>query len=231
MRYPTITLSNCRELAEKMVEGLAPSVDVVVDWVGEGSEVDLRPVAEVGRGVAREATEWTDPDRDRFEGKVSEGLYLTLSVLPTEVLDDRGFWRYLALRHFWDFIAWREESPFARRNHLKYLDGESSTESVLTRMYLRASAIRQEDRMFLAGGLPHSTDFWRSHILRVRTGSAPSLARAFVSKQLDGRLMTDPIRDVARCLNRVWTNVVLYMYDDSEASTLVDELWPSSTDD
>jgi hypothetical protein len=223
-------MTKCTQLASQLVEGQAPAVDSNVDWTGEGDEVDLAVLEDLANEITGRAREWTDRDRDRFEGKVCTQLFEAMSDLPIEVLDDRGFWRYLALRYFWDFIAWREEAPFAAGNHLKYVDAASPTESVLTRMYLRAHAVGGSDYGEIAGDIPKSTDFWRSHVLRVRTGSAPALTCAFASKQASDRLETEVLRDTARRLNRLWTNVVLHTYDDSEAAELIDGLWPDPDD-
>lgn len=231
MRYPTLSLSKCRTLTTQLVNGADVTIDAHVQWVGLGDEVDLGPIEEVARSINRRATEWTDKDRDRFEGLASVRLYEAFAEVPVDVLDDRGFWRYLALRFFWSFIVWREEQPFARGNYHKYVDATLGRECVLTRMYLRASAVRGDDAADLASGVPRAADFWRSHVVRVRTGSVPAIARAFSKKQCDSRLTTNPLREAARRLNRTWANVVLNVYDEREASSLIDAIWVQTADD
>lgn len=227
MRYPILTVTKCTELADQLAEGLQPAVDSNVDWLGEGDEWASTQVAAAADEIFSGAREWTDPDRDRYEGKMSPLLYAALDSVPPEVLDDRGFWRYLGLKFFWEFIAWREEGPFSKGNQVKYVNAISATESVLTRMYLRAQAVGGPDHADLAGAIPQSTDFWRSHVLRVRTGSAPPIARAFADHQLHSRLPTDSLRDVARSVNRLWTNIVLHTYDDDDARRIIETIWPA----
>ena len=84
----------------------------------------------------------------------------------------------------------------------------------------------ENDDVSLTAGLQHGSDFWRSHVLRVRTGTAPELTRALVEMQKDDdrRLATDPLRAYARRLNRVWTNVNLNLLDKDQASALIEEL-------
>ena len=134
------------------------------------------------------------------------------------------FWRYLSLDLFWVFIQWRETKAFARGNYLKYVDGRSSTECVLSRMYLRAAAVGGLEFAKYASALPRAADFWRSHVLRVRTGTAPSLVRAFVDTQRQQRLPTDLLRRFAKDLNRTWSNVVLTICHDDETQALVEEI-------
>ena len=165
----------------------------------------------------------TDAAREQCEAEAAPLLHHALCDVDVEVLDDPGFWRFLSLDLFWDFIRWREAKAFGRGNYLRYVDGRSSNECVLTRMYLRAAAVGGLPFAEYASVLPKATDFWRSHVVRVRTGTAPSLVRAFVDMQRQRRLPTDPLRQFAKALNRTWSNVVLSIYDD-EAQALVEEI-------
>ena len=230
MRYPTLALSTVVQLTTRLVGGQDPPIDPHVEWAGHGDEVNLALIAETAAEITRDAREWTDNDRDRFEGKAAVQLLAALADVPAPVMDDRGFWRFLSVRYFWEFIAWREEDPFLRGNHLRYVDAATNTESVLTRMYLRARAIGGGEHAELAEAVAQGTDFWRSHVLRVRTGSVPTVTRAFVKRQAEERLVTHSLRQAARRLNRTWANVVLHIYDDEEASRLLDTIWDQGTD-
>ena len=225
MRYPALSRTRCTEIAQRRVDGFQPSVEHEIDWLGAGDAVDLRDLEKLASDIAAEIVDWTDPDKDRFEGSACGWLFAALSHLPTEVLDDRGFWRYLAIQYFWDFIAWREAKPFSAGNHLKYVDASDPKETVLTRMYLRAQALGGAEAGILGGAIPRAGDFWRSHVIRVKTGTAPPFARAFAQRQSRDRLKTGPIREVAKRLTRLWTNVVPYVYDGPEATELMREVW------
>ena len=165
-------------------------------------------------------------ERERLEGEAAPLLHEALRAVDIEVLDDPGFWRYLSLDLFWDFIRWREEPAFAKglNYYLKYVDGERSTECVLTRMYLRAGAVGGIEFGHYTSAVPKATDFWRSHIVRVKTGTAPPVVRAFVDMQQRHRLSTGPLRGFAKVLNRTWSNVALTVYDDAAATDLIGEL-------
>ena len=227
MTYPSLSISACSEIARRRIDGFEAPVDARAEWLGTGPTIDLSTVESVASMVDERVTEWTDPDRDRLEGRASAWLYDALRSMPTEILDDRGFWRYLALKYFWSFITWREEKPFAKDAHLKYLDARSSTETVLTRMFLRAQSV-EDTSGDVTASITQATDFWRSHVIRVRTGTAAPLARAFARRQSEDRLRTDPLRATARKINRTWSNVVLDVYDDAEAAEVVDRAWTRS---
>lgn len=214
-----------------MLQGARPAIEPFVYYQGIGDDIDLTAIGEaqilVHQELAYEMSHYTyDKDRDRLEGKAAVILYNSLHNINAAVLDDSGFWRYLSLKHFWHFIAWREEGAFKRDNFLKYVDGENYSEGVLNRMFLRVCALGGSRYGHLAWMLPHATDFWRSHILRVRTGTAPPVTRALVRKYGEERLNTEELREFAKRLNRLWTNVLLNTYSDHEARDLIDELWP-----
>ena len=230
MRYPMITMSECRSLAKQMNNGISPEIQPFVNWLGVGDALDLDRIEEAAKKVGQVWNEYRvidGSDKDLLEGRVAPILYSVLQEVCVEVLDDPGFWRYLSLAHFWDFIAWREDKAFGKGNYLKYVDGEKSTECVLTRMYLRVQALGGNEYESMAAEVEKATDLWRSHIIRVRTGTAPPLTRAFVKWQRDNRLNTPDLREFAKRLNRTWTNVLLNIYDDEEAERLIAELWPS----
>lgn len=231
MRYPTLTRTKTGELAGQLARGQDVAVEPHAEWVGMGEEVELESISDTAAAMTVRAREWTDRDRDRFEGKAAAALSRALCDVPVHVLDDRGFWRFLSLAYFWEFITWREEEAFAKGNHLKYVDASTSTESVLPRMYLRAEAVGGRDHADLMAAIPDATDFWRSHVIRVRSGTAPAITRAFVRKQAESRLMTDSLRQAARRLNRTWANVVLTVYDDDEAAEVVSTVWEQGAND
>ncbi len=233
MRYPIITLSDCQRLATEMNKGTFPSLERYTQerYTHRLSTGDVMDQSEIKRAavlihdILEKNRAKYGRDRDRLEGRVAPILYSALHKVDLAVLDDPGFWCFLSLKYFWNFIAWREKKAFTEGNYLKYVCGERSTESVLTRMYLRVQALGGSEYGSMASEVPMATDFWRSHIIRVRTGTAPSLTRAFVERQRDDRLNTPELRQFARRLNRTWTNILLNIYDDEEARQLIEELW------
>lgn len=229
MRYPILSREACAELADQKLSGPRGSYDDLVQerssWIGDGVTINLAPIQEAAQAIRDALPDARQPSElDQVEGRAAPYLYSALADIPIEVLDDQGFWRYLSITYFWDFIEWRERKPFLNRNHMRYLDGESSTEAVLPRMYLRMAALDGSEYAELASTVERGVDLWRSHILRVRTGTAPALTRALVRYQKRNQLNRDAIRELAKRLNRMWTNTVLHIYDDSEAEALLVEL-------
>ena len=228
MRYPILTRSRTENLARQLVQGEhTPNWELERTWIGSGQEVNLDLLAATQIEM-REAYEVRDPKSatatpEVFEGRFAGDVHRALRDLPIEALDDPGFWRYLSLVDFWWFVAIREAKSIGRGNVMTYVDG--GTECVPLRMFLRAQAIRDDEDYSLAGALPKSTDFWRSHVLRVKTGTAPPLARSFARLQHEKAMVSDDLRPFARRMNRLWTNVVFHTWEDGDSDELLAELY------
>jgi hypothetical protein len=228
MRYPVLARSKTESLARLLARGdHMPNWELERDWVGSGQEVDLSgldtTMREFREAYDRRESKSPQSTPEAFEGRYSGAVHMALRDLPIEALDDPGFWRYLSLVDFWWFVAVREAPAIGRGNVMTYVDG--GKECVPFRMFLRGQAIRDEDDYHLAGGLPKAADFWRSHILRVKTGTAPPLSRAFVRLQTDKGMVSDEVRPFARRLNRLWTNVVFHTWTEDECLDLLTGLY------
>lgn len=235
MKYPILTRTSCSELAEQRLTTTSDWLNSPTDWLnivnarskwsGFGKDMSFDLIckaADEANNLAKKCHKTSYIDMT--EGEAATHLYRALESVPIEILDDPGFWRYLSIAYFWDFIAWRERKPFGKGNHMKYLDCHNSKESVLTRMYLRVVAIGGYQYSELAYAIPEAVDFWRSHITRVKTGTVPPVSRAFVRSHAEDRLNTPQLREFAKLLNRKWANIVPYVYDDDDAEKLIAEL-------
>ena len=247
-----VPLDACRRIARQRMQDRADSEERFINNL----DSDVRPACrEVGEGMtldmtALEAarseiesllpTDGTRPDVDRIEGRASVVLYRAISDSGADVtaLDDPGFWRYVSLAHLWNFALWREpsfrsqqisldEPATSRGTYEQYVDGRNFFNCVATRMYLRVKCLGGLDHDGLAWAVTRGTDFWRSHILRVKLGEHPAFVRAVVRRQADAttRLDTGPLREFAKQLNRSLVNIVPAMLDEDAADAMVGELW------
>lgn len=199
---------------------------VVISAAGSiGPEnVSYDEIADAARRIDALITErLNESDKDLVEGQAAVDLVAAFDVLPVEVIDDERFWNFVAIEYFWRFILWREEGA---KDVLVYFDSGSGADSIPLRLFLRAKAIEGPGGEMNLVEIREATDFWRSHILRVRTGRARRLARAMagVQKDDDLRMSTKVLREFAKRVNRLWSNVVLYELDDDEALRLVREI-------
>ena len=231
-----------RQGGSSWIEDLGNDLGDAVKWWGEGDglDTDILDEARLDIEALLRGDEIVVLDRDQIEGKAACRLYRALmdAQVETVTLDDPGFWRYVALAHVWNLVTWREPAAFAiahsedgtlepKESFRRYVDGHNSRECLPARMYLRVNALGGLEHEQLAWAVRGSTDFWRSHILRVKVGEHPPLVRAVVRRQADAatRLPTDPLRAFAKELNRTLTNLVPALLTDEAADELVGALW------
>jgi len=226
MRYPTVTDEGAKILLAEYEVGVTDNLAIRTTWLGDGDEVDL---AELGRIVApfeqELAVDGAPGDWDPFEGRLAAGVHASMNDVPIQVLDDHQFWAYLSFRYFWWFTSRREAGPIANGNGLRYVQNRAPADAIPIRLFLRGQAALLAGDYRPASSLVRSADLWRSHVLRVRTGSAPTVTRAFVELQERVAMRTErTLRPFARRLNRTWTNVLLHTYDEDRASALMQQI-------
>ncbi len=231
MHFPTIPKDHTREIVQRFLDlGTLEAHEAIV-WEGSGEDLDLSAVVDLGKELEAaleqhlEGSHASDPDH--FEGLASIRIHQTLANFPVEVLDNPGFWRFLTLEYFWVFTHWRERGAFASGDSGKwmpYVDATKSSECVPLRAYLRGQIAYVAGDYALASAVEEATDFWRSHIVRVRTWSTPLLAKALIKSQIGKRLNTEPLRSLARRINRRRSSLVLDGYNEEESAKLLAEL-------
>lgn len=205
---------------------------ILIDTLGSRTEsaLDLSKLEEVSSEIQEKVAglqkiPWKSIDLDKLEGEICGVVHRSLKNVPTEILDDPSFWRFLSIRYFSDFILFREKTALKAGNIGKYFLAENSAESIPLRLYIRAQAVMDDKGGYaLAEAVPKGTDFWRSHIIRVRTGRAQALAQSFAQIQSTQRMNTNLLREVARGMNRRWSNVLFFDYDRKEATRLITEV-------
>jgi len=243
VKYPALSLSSSMNFASEMTElPEAINEDFVMDFLsrhereasspGSGAEqvLDLGEIEIVADDLkvqieAQLKSKKKSVDKDELEGQFCAKVHNALKHVPVEILDDPSFWRYLSVRYFSNFVMWRESSALGEGNVATYVSSKSSAESIPVRMYLRAQAMLDENgNCPLAEAVPEGTDFWRSHIIRVRTGRAKNLAQAFAKLQSTERMITEELRPFARRLNRFWANVNMLDYDKKASDDILKEI-------
>jgi hypothetical protein len=246
--------ASARGLYEKaLATDTAPSpvaVDDAAQWQGGSDRLSLAALEELAIGwmslAARfEKRDPADTGRprsdDEVEGRAAAELHEALAAVYDEplVLDDPGFWRFLTFRHLWHFARWRERKAYDAsqdpeknkpNNFLKYVDGRDLVECVPSRMFIRARIALHDGSYERSWSVPRATDFWRSHIMRVQVGTAPTLAREMIDLQVEQPLATADLRVYARRINRMFSNVVLHQYDGDAARALLLELRPDPSE-
>src|SRR5690606_9681754 len=204
--YQSIPANEVTGIVKRNLDEEPFDFDSEIVWCGDGDDLPLADVNEVATALREEIARNPSASGaylEELEARTAGQLHAAMSSIPTHVLDDPGFWRYLGLGPFWEFVRAREASAFDSREPAKYLhyvDGKRPTECVMLRCYLRGAIAKVGDDYSLAYDPGRATDLWRSHILRVRTGTAPEIARALLRSQRAERMGTEELRGFARRL-------------------------------
>lgn len=168
--------------------------------------------------------------RDRFEGSLAVQLHERLSEFPARVLTDDDFWRYVAVRGLYEFISWR--------------DGQSSGSPALASFGANGPRVNYDCvpfRMFVradiaslvAGSGPQGldamdissvagTDLWRSHILRSQSSFSADYVRLLLEHHERGVLPALVVRDLAKRVKRVRSNVLIEALEPEDAQVMFD---------
>lgn len=250
MRYPTLSTKDAYAFATQVTKDPKTANSIAASSFcaeyagslatigsGDSKPIDLSRLEKVAAELERTARSpdmatATSRELERVESEICGAVHEALCTLPIEILDDQRFWRYLAVRYFGEFIVWRESKALANGNIAKYFVAGTGVESIPLRLYLRGQAVVSPDGTYeLASAVPAGTDFWRSHVLRVRTGRSSPLARSFAEMQSKERLATTPLRQLARLINRMWANVLLTEYGQRDSARLIEQLRAKVKDD
>jgi hypothetical protein len=236
VRYPTLSASAATAYIEErraaegaghsavippvVYAGSAPEAgpfieQAIREFREEFTEVEVRSSTERGKST-REGK-----SKDGVEGLLSVGLYANLKDLGAQVLTDPGFWRYLGCVEMFGFVKWRDGENCKPES---FGAGSSfpTWDCVPLRMYVRAricaesGASNYEEIASIPG-----TDLWRSHVLRVKTGNAPHLSVALAEAWKRGDLDTNSVREVAKSLKRLRSNVIFEVLDAGQAEQII----------
>tara|TARA_Y100000590_G_C15652854_1_gene989444 strand:+ start:514 stop:1239 length:726 start_codon:yes stop_codon:yes gene_type:complete len=237
MLYSTIPNTKVQELTKKLLAGEDFDENEVIVQQGSGPDhIDLNAIDQLSRDLEKELQKHIDlhgggqKNRDLFEGQISGRIHQELAKFPIEVLDDPGFWRYLALTKFWWYAYWRhqetfDERPFPYEKCRVYLDATLSHETIPTRLFLRGQIALIDDANYeLAQSTEEVGDFWRSHVTRVLTWTSPRFTQMLLRSQKDDHMDTAKVRPFARRMNRRRSSIILDDYNDEESMELINEL-------
>lgn len=258
MSYPTLTARQATNLVHALISSSDPDwVDVPIAEDGfvlecDGDRYDRTSVEAAAQHLREEwdtivnsIPQFSADDLYILEVLFSAKIHAALDSLSIDHLEDKGFWRYLALFPFRWYLYAREGKSLQPQNFGGLLDSnsrqlgdeDSETESLfvnqaLYRAYVIGQAIRDEtDPVGLysrVNSIPRGgpvTDFWHSHVLRVRIGRIGRVAHALVdaTSGVPESEMKEFARRMAKLVTRLKSNVLLDGYHKSDVDGLIAE--------
>jgi hypothetical protein len=166
------------------------------------------------------------PKGGEFEAISSREVHQYFRSFPEEAIDDADFWRYISVCHFGWLVEWRHGGKDRFANLANYGIG-ADRRNLLLRMFYRAAVSFDEsnpsDPYHLS--VLGDEDLWKSHFGAVKIGNCPEIVKAFVkvvfATASSATLSTPQVRELAKNLTRLRSNVILDVYDSDMAVKLI----------
>jgi len=234
MRYPIVAWESGNSFVVSK-RATPSSTALTIDYAGSSDEIDLYIEVEhqVNALINEALGRWQkNPklDKDQIEGELAIAVFPFLDKLPTKVLTDLNFWRFLSCVPFYEFINWRDGDDCKLQSFGVSSPGISA-DCVPYRMYLRVNVTigdlenfdfqDKNSTLYKEISKGRRTDVWRSHILRVKTAYAPVLVRELLSQHSAGRIPTSVVRETAKVIRRKRSNIIFEMLAADETIPVV----------
>ncbi len=255
MSYPILTARGADLIAETLTTATQDEQWASHIIMCDGADFDHREMAQIASShriewlevkASREA-KGEDVDEYFLEAFMASRLHSVLRGLPMDLLQEIGFWRYLALFPYRWYLQLREGGPTGldikpqdyggtkideggRRSNTTpkyqlilrtFLWGKAACDEKDSNVdpYRRATIVNE------TGGAV--TDVWHSHIVRIQLGQLGRLPHAFLDSICDTPTANSSkkkggARSVEKRLTRMKHTVLFDLYELDEARKLTD---------
>ena len=226
MRAPSISNEIGIQVWNARANGEEPNLpDGAIDYIGDSeltfTELEL---VELSDQLDEIRLTYGEKDKKKYGGEIDGAIVSVVHRSLTEYLADfhlarLGFWRWLsnvALNGaFWQFIMWRLDST--AQINWGLTSQAQIVEVYFYRAWLRGHKMHDPD---LANPYEYaergSSDFWRSHVLRVEFGKDREFVKAFldvVEGRANGkRVGTSELRKALIPALRAWSSSAAFCH-------------------
>jgi hypothetical protein len=227
MKVPTLSQSEMKAFTEARRVG--ESYDPEVIYTGSELSLGDELVSEFVEGVnlvlsevKLENASSQEMSHSNFEKKLTARALRFFEALPPEAKFSPGFWSYVSFR-IADAVEWRyppndkegwSKNFVSSHSHSDFIDG------LLPRIVVRGLIARDSSKALSLSG----QDFWRSHILRVKTGFSKVVSIAFAEHVVDVSMPVSEQRIVAKRVRSARSNVIFEALDSSQAVKMLETL-------
>lgn len=227
MKRPTVSQSDMHEFVHELRAG--SQVEPKISMSGEENSLSTELVEEfvadfkeLKDSCSKGLTKSKDKKHSEFEREASPLVVRLLEELPMSCRFDPGFWSYLSYRVS-DVITWRYPPNEAEGWSKNFVASHASSDFVdgfLPRLAIKG---------LIATGSADSTnltqqDFWRSHILRVKTGFSKNVSQAFAEAVVRDQLVVEKQRSMAKSIRSIRSNVIFEVLNPAQAKAIVDDI-------
>lgn len=226
MKKPVISQADMHEYVNSLREG--KPIDIKVAFAGDENTIAseliesfVTSLIDLRDTCAKGITKTKDKKYSEFEKAASPLVLTFLRSLPISCQFDPGFWSYLSYR-VTEVITWRYPPNDAEGWAKNFVASHTSSDFVdgfLPRLAIKG---------LISEGSPSSTeltqqDFWRSHVLRVKTGFSRTVSQAFAEAVVRDEIAVEKQRSMAKSIRAIRSNVIFEILDPAQAKTIVDK--------
>jgi hypothetical protein len=227
VKIPTILQS---ELA-LVLEALRKSAiyDPKISYLGFDDSVDSdlveNLVSELTILFSKESKKSTKSKDKRYSAFELAATPIVLDFfcrLPHSCKFNPGFFGYLSYR-IRDVIVWRfppNDSEGWSKNFVASASSSEFVDGFIPRLIIRGLIAKGSTE---AEGLIQQ-DFWRSHVLRVKTGFSQEMSQAFAEEVVESSIAVEEQRSIAKRIRSIRSNVIFELLTKVDARKIVRDL-------
>jgi hypothetical protein len=227
MKIPTLTQVEVNEFVEARRNGRVYEPEI--GFVGTESSINESLISEFVDEVSQildEVKGDSSSSQERliglFERNLTKPAVKFFDSLPTEAKFTPGFWSYLSFK-LSGVIEWRyppNDKEGWAKNFVASHSPSDFIDGFLPRIIVKGLIASESPTALSLSG----QDFWRSHILRVKTGFSKEMSIAFAEHVVETSMPVAEQRILAKKIRSTRSNVIFETLDSSQAAKILKSL-------
>jgi hypothetical protein len=227
MKVPTLSQSEMQAFVEarRLGEVYEPEVGSVGVESSISDELVPQFVDEV-HGILSEVLKNTSNSQEKMHSQLERDLtgpaIKFFEALPPDAKFTPGFWSFMSFQ-ISSVVEWRyppNDKEGWSRNFVSSHSPSDFIDGFLPRIIVRGLIARSSAKALSLSG----QDFWRSHILRVKTGFSKEMSIAFAEHVVDTGIAVAEQRSLAKKIRSVRSNVIFEALDSAQATKILKSL-------
>jgi len=227
MKVPTLSQSEMQAFVEarRLGEVYEPEVGSVGVESSISDELVPQFVEEV-HGILSEVLKNTSNSQEKMHSQLEKDLtgpaIKFFETLPPDAKFTPGFWSFMSFQ-ISSVVEWRyppNDKEGWSRNFVTSHSPSDFIDGFLPRIIVRGLIARSSVKALSLSG----QDFWRSHILRVKTGFSKEMSIAFAEHVVDTGMAVAEQRSLAKKICSARSNVIFEALDSAQATKILKSL-------
>jgi hypothetical protein len=227
MKVPTLSQAEIQAFVEarRLGETYVPEVGSVGVESSMSDEL-VSQFVDVVNGILTEVLKDTSKSQERMHSLLEQELtgpaIRFFESLPPDAKFTPGFWSFMSFQ-ISSVVEWRyppNDKEGWSKNFVSSHSPSDFIDGFLPRIIVRGLIARNSDKALSLSG----QDFWRSHILRVKTGFSKEMSIAFAEHVVETSMSVAEQRTLAKKIRSARSNVIFEALDSTQATSILKSL-------